>query len=198
MHEIEYNSQRDNKNFNGTFPGWRQCFSTCSWMLMSFYSKEIIVSDDIGLSKYLDDVEVSIGSKGIGEKIFKSEGASSFWWTVQQAGITKWLNDHGINGSAEFYDCTKGFFDLKNILDHDPVIIGTSKLGGLSGGHIILVTGYDSVSLIINDPFGDANTNYGLHNGHQVHYNFNFLMQHCIYKTPDKIRCMYFQREVTE
>jgi hypothetical protein len=164
-------------------------------MLMSFYSKEIRADDDGLLSEYVDDVEVTIGSHGIGERVFNEEGASSFWWSVQRAGINEWLNKRGVAGSAIFNDCTKGFFDLKLLIDRGPVILGTNKLGGLPGGHIILITGYDSISLVANDPYGDANTNYGLIDGENVNYNFNFLMHHCVYKTPDKVRCMHFERE---
>ena len=196
-HDVKYNSQRNNKDFKSTFPGWKQCFSSASWMLMSFYTNKIDATNDIELSKYFDDVEITVGSKGIGEKIFKGTGSSSFWWTVQQAGITEWLNSKGISGEAVFRDCTMGFYDLKDLLDIAPVIIGTQKLGGLPGGHIILLTGYDDVSIIANDPFGNANTLYKDFNGEKVHYDFKMIMEHVIFKAPDKIRCMYYHKGET-
>ena len=68
-HLINYNSQRDNISFAGKFPGFWQCFTTCSWMLMSYYCDKIKAGDDKGLSLYLDDVEAIVGKPGIGEKI---------------------------------------------------------------------------------------------------------------------------------
>ena len=195
IHNVKYNNQRNNYDFHGTFQGFKQCFSTSSWMLMSFYSKKIDATDDIGLSKYFDDIEITVGSKGIGEKVFKGSGASSFWWAVQKAGITEWLNAQGVQGEAVFRDCTLGFYDLKDLLDIGPVILGTQKLGGLPGGHIILLTGYDDVSIIANDPYGNAATNYKDQNGEMIHYDFKMMIDHCTFKSPDKIRCMYFHKE---
>lgn len=192
IHEIKYNSQRNNPDFKGQFPGWKQCFSTSAWMFMSNYTDTINGTDDIGLSKYLDDVEVKIGTPGIGEKVFEESGFSSFWWTVQKAGIEKWLHGAKVEGKAVFCDCSMGFFDLKDILDKGPVILGTNKLAGLPGGHIILVVGYDDVNLICHDPYGDANSNYKNFNGANVKYPFSFIMPHVVYAQPDKVRCMYW------
>jgi hypothetical protein len=164
-------------------------------MLMSFYTDKIDASDDNMLARYLDDVEIKVGEIGIGEKVFKENGFSSFWWSVQKAGIEKWLNGFGVSGHVVFRDKTIGFYDLKELLIPGPVIIGTDKLGGLPGGHIMLAVGSTDTSLIAKDPYGDANTNYKNQNGDDVRYDFSFIMPHMIYKTPDKIRCMYFQPE---
>lgn len=192
--DVGYNSQRNNENFNGKFSGFKQCFSTCAWMLLSYYTDKIKADDDKGLASYLDDVEVTVGHPGIAEEIYKAHSPSSFFWEVQAAGITKWLNGEGITGRAVFCEGTKSFFEMKPMLQDGPVILGTWKLAGLPNGHIILVTGYTDTAIICNDPFGDARTNYQDTNGKNVEYSFPFIMPSTVYKQPDKIRCLYFQR----
>jgi uncharacterized protein YvpB len=59
------------------------------------------------------------------------------------------------------------------------VIIGTFKLGGLPGGHIILLVGIDDYDYIVNDPFGNANTNYKDKNGAGVIYPKELIKKVC-------------------
>jgi uncharacterized protein YvpB len=163
QHNIGYNSQVDNYSWWNIFPGWTQCFSTSAWMFMSFFSAKIEVKNDTQLAQYVDDVEDTVGKPGIGELIKRKynwvKGATSLWWLVQEAGITKWLNSFGVSGHAKF---TNGgsYVDIALKLEKGPVIIGTYKLKGLSGGHIILLVGFDGTNFIVNDPYGDANSWY--------------------------------------
>jgi uncharacterized protein YvpB len=194
-HDIKFNSQRDNLTFNDKFFGWQQCFTTSAFMLMSYYSKNIVATDDKELARYLDDIEVTIGNKGIGEQIQEKnniKGATSLWWTVQQSGIEKWLKSAGVKGQVIYKDCFYSISDLPNLITNGPVILGTNKLGGLPGGHIILAIGYDDTGIICNDPYGNAGNGYQDKNGASVIYTYDFINKHIIYKEPDKIRCMYF------
>ena len=192
-HNIAYNSQRDNINFGGKFPGFWQCFTTCAWMLMSFYSDKYVATDDEGLSNYLDDIEVTAGKTGIGEKIKHKykwiTGHTSEWWLTQQAGIEEYLWRAGVKGNAVFRDMTASFDELRSLLDGGPVIIGTSKLGGLPGGHIILAIGYNSEGIICHDPYGNAVTGYRSAAGGGVLYGDAYLRNF----TGEKIRCMYWR-----
>lgn len=193
-HNVGYNSQRDNLSFGGKFPGFWQCFTTCAWMLISFYTPEKYrFNDDTGLAGYLDDVEATVGKPGIGEAIRKKynwiTGHTSEWWAVQQAGITAWLNRAGVAGSAVFCDQTVDFADLPKLIERGPVILGTKKLGGLPGGHIILAIGYEPGGIICNDPYGNAVTNYKGRNGEAAFYSDALLQP----ATGQKIRCMYWQ-----
>jgi hypothetical protein len=177
-HNIRYNSQRNNINFDGTFPGSKQCFTTCSWCFMSFYTNKIDAKDDVGLSKYFDDLETTIGLPGIGEEMKQKDnsivGKSSQYWEVQKYGITTYLNRNGIKGKAV---CNYvGYYNMiKLLVDSGPVILGTNTLGGLSGGHIILAVGYDDKNLIVHDPYGNALTNYKDTNGEYVSYPDEYL-----------------------
>jgi hypothetical protein len=178
-YDIKWNSQRNNFNFNGTFKGYAQCFSTCSWMLMSYYSLEIDALDDKALSKYVDDVEATVGSTpGLAEEIQANDhsitGKTSLYWEVQRIGITHWLKNLKVNGKA-ICEYNASFNRIKEILKTDPVIIGTNKMGSLPGGHIILGIGYDDIYTIINDPFGNAVKNYTDENGESVYYEDKFL-----------------------
>lgn len=180
MHNIEYNSQRDNVTF-GTFSGHRQCFTTCSWMLMSYYSDMIDATSDRAMSAYFDDVEDSVGRSGIGEKIKQRynwiKGNTSYWWLVQQAGIKEWLNRYGIKGHAVYADSCP-IDKLIDLVEQGPVIVGTKNIGGLKGGHIILLIGYENGNFIVNDPYGNAVKNYREHYGEAVKYSKEYLQKY--------------------
>lgn len=193
IHQIGYNSQRNNFNFAGKFPGWTQCFSTSAWMFMSFYSPDIKAADDSSLAVYVDDVEETVGKPGIAEKAKRKfnwiTGKTSLWWLIQKDGIESWLWRHGVKGQVVFRDSDFPFGVLPTIIDHGPVILGTTKMGGLSGGHIILAVGYDDNNIICHDPYGNAQTNYKDEKGAFVKYPHDFLRKY----TGEKIRCMYWK-----
>ena len=177
IHKVDYNSQRNNVTF-GTFSGHRQCFTSCSWMLMSYYTNMIDGTSDRAMSAYFDDVEDSVGKAGIGEKIKQRfnwiKGNTSYWWAVQQFGITEWLNRYGVSGHAVFAD-SMPMDKLIKLVDQGPVIVGTKKLGGLPGGHIILLIGYESGNFMVNDPYGNAMFRYKDHDGEEVLYSRDYL-----------------------
>jgi len=180
IYDIKHNNQRDNENFKGLFPGSWQCFTTSNWTRMSHYTKEIDATDDIGLSKYLDDIEISIGETGLGEEIAKHNSIkkwSSIHWAVQSAGVTKWLNKFGVSGHDVFVNMK--YSDIQEFIWKFPITVGTEKIGGLPGGHVILCIGIDDTTgdLIFNDPYGDANMNYSETNGERVSYSEKLLTQ---------------------
>lgn len=190
--KIKYNSQRDNIDFGGKFKGNCQCFSTCSWMFMSYYSSKIAAFDDGMLSKYVDDVETTVGKKGIGEQVKERfrwiTGRTSYWWLINKYGIEKWLWREGINGNAVFKDKNISFNNLTKLVDNGPVILQTKKMGSLHGGHIILAVGYTESHIIVADPYGNALTNYKDHNGENVLYHKDWLKKY----TGSMIRCIYW------
>ncbi len=180
--EIPSNDQRDNLNFSGKFPGYAQCFSTSVWMDMSHYSLEIDALDDVALSKYVDDVEAAVGTKsGLAEIVMSKDpaikGKTSLFWKVQQYGMSIWLANKGVKGQSVFEE-NKPYSRIKEILKTDPVVIGTNTMGGLPAGHIVLAIGYDNIHIIVNDPFGNANTNYTDHKGGSVYYKDDFLKKY--------------------
>lgn len=197
-YKVDANFQGNNPNFNGKFSGWWQCFSTSVWMFLGYFIPEINGTDDKGLSRYLDDVEVTIGKPGIGEKVKQQfswiTGRTSLWWLVQKAGIEKWMRIYGIKGQAVFKDKNIPFEELNNIIKkYGPVILQTNKMGGLKGGHIILLIGFGSDGFgneyfIVNDPAGNATTNYSSREYASLKYPKNFLRQF----TGSKIRCIYW------
>lgn len=193
-YDIDYNSQRDNYSFNGKFKGFIQCFSTSSFMLMSYFSNNM--KGDDRLKEYVDDVESTVGKPGIAEKVKKKfnwiTGRTSLWWLVQKYGIEKWLWNNGVEGDCIFSDCEHSIYKLPELLKISPVILGTNKIGGLKGGHIILVIGYESGVFICHDPYGNARHNYKDHNGDSVEYTLEYLKKYTDMKNG-KIRCMYWQ-----
>jgi len=197
MRETGYNKQRNNKNFGGTFSGWRQCFGTSTWMLLGYYAPERYdATNDDQLAWFIDDVEQKVGKHGIGEIEAAEHGIqgwTSIWWPVEQAGINKYLRLAGKLGNAIFKDATCSLAQLDDLLDQGPVIIGTNQLGGLPGGHIILILEQDGTDYICHDPFGDANGNYQSDDGAYVRYNKDWLKPYIAYFGNDKVRCMYWK-----
>jgi hypothetical protein len=181
MRIIGYNSQRDNFDFSGKFHGWQQCFSTSAWMFMSFWSDKIAFNDDKALAKYVDDVSDAVGEPGTGEAVKKDHheivGNSAYWWVVQKVGIETKLNASGIQGQCIYQD-NATYDDIYKYLKNGPVIIGTDKLAGLPEGHIILGVDQADGGLIINDPYGDANSFYKNMNGAEVLYPRPLLEPH--------------------
>jgi len=187
MRKIRFNSQRNNFDFAGKFKGYQQCFATSAWMFMSFFSDFFRADDDKQLAKYVDDVCNEVGESGIGEeeaKYHKLSGNSAYYWLVQSAGIKKWLGSAG-KKIAISYDSQSTADKIKSALKDSPVIVGTNRLGGLKGGHIILIADIDGEDFIVNDPYGNARTNYTDHNGDSVRYPVawlsKYLTGHTIY-----------------
>lgn len=193
IHEIAYNNQRNNMVL-GTLTGHKQCFTTCAWMFMSHYCNDINAKNDKGLYDYLDDIEASAGNPGIGERLkLRYEwirGVTSYWWIMQKGGIEHWLWTRGVDGHMKYRDSC----DMKEIIESvrkGPVILGTKKMGGLRGGHVILLTGIleGDKTFVANDPYGNALFDYepGA-TGDSVFYSVDFLS-----KYVDGGRCMYWR-----
>lgn len=200
MRKIGYNSQRDNFSFAGKFPGWAQCFSTCAWMFLSYYVPGIKAADDHGLMNYVDDVEATVGDDGIAEKVKQKfnwiTGRTSLWWLVQKEAVEAYMWRAGIEGKMVFHDGTFPMYSLSSILNGGPVIVATNKIGGVPGGHIILLVDYDKdgKAYKVNDPYGNARVRYADINGNGVIYGSDWLHQYLKGRgiKPGKCRCMYW------
>jgi len=194
---IEYNSQRDNHTFRGKFRAWWQCFATSSWMFLSWYVPEIKGSDDRGLAQYLDNTEDSIGKRGLGEKIKKKfnwiTGHTTYWWLVHKYAIEAYMWRGGVKGTCIFQDYDITFEQMNMLLESGPVIFQTKKMGGLKGGHIILILEYVGGSYIVMDPFGDATTHYQDSDGGYKKYPDWFLKKYCGNKYG-KVRCLWWEK----
>lgn len=198
MHNIKYNKQRNNISYNGKFKAFWQCFTTSSWMFISFFTSLDALNDD-SLSIYLDDVEESIGKPGIAEKIRRKYNwitkKTSFWWLVQEAGIKKWIEEYKTypeDIEIAYSERKLNYDNIDSLLKIGPVIIQTDKMGGLPGGHIILIKGSGEGAKIVNDPFGNALTGYKSSDGESLYYPDEFLREY----TGEKIRCIYAKRKV--
>lgn len=192
---VKYNRQTDNKDFPALRP-WQQCFSTSAWMLLGYLCPELYDgSDDAGLAKLVEDVSNHVGAAGIGETIMAQQkldphNESAYIWIVWKMVLKKYLTDGGKNGTVVYMDGNCSLENLYKALDVCPVIVGTYKMGGLPGGHIILVTGYtDECSFICHDPFGNANSGYKDKNGENVVYSKDYLTT---YIGTNTIRALWY------
>lgn len=194
MRTISYNSQRNNFDFSGAFHGWQQCFSTSAWMLLSFFCPKMYRSDDDqGLATYVDDVCNTVGKIGVGEAISKKlhiSGNTAYWWAVHQEAIREWIFKAGKKIDVIFEDGTASWNDFADAIKKSPVILGTNKLAGLPGGHIILVVDYDGKNLYVNDPYGDATTGYKDPNGTMRIYPKEWIKP---YVGGDHLRIMWVE-----
>jgi hypothetical protein len=151
-------------------------------MFMSFYDPTISARDDIALSRYVDDVEATVGREGVGEQVKQKfnwiTGRTSLWWLVQQEGIQKRLPNRRV-----IFDERFSIDALTRQVTMGPVIIGTKKMGGLSGGHIILLVDHDSSSgsFIVNDPYGNARIDYESAVGFNLRYPAHWLERYIDY-----------------
>lgn len=207
MRSTLWNDQRNNKSFFDnahSFSAYNQCFSSDAIMLMSMYCDKIKGNDDVFLAKYLFDIEDSLNKNGLGAKVREEKHLdpktkSSYFFAVQAAGITFYLNQFGVSGKA----IVKEFFPISEVpqcVTNRPTIIGTHYLGKLPDGHMILLADYDSIKKEYKtyDSFGDARTDYKVTNGDGVMYGHDFLKPHIeinAQKYPGKCNILYFQPE---
>jgi hypothetical protein len=196
LHIVGYNSQRNNFSFGGKFQGYKQCFSTSAFMFISFYSKKIISGSDDQLAWYVDQVEASVGTRGIAENVIGKIpwipfSGSSYWWDVQKSGINSVFEDHGVKKIADWYN--KGTWDqFDSCLNYGPIIVGTKKIGGLPGGHIVLCIGKYNDSYYLNDPYGNPLSNYSDENGSCIKVQKEWFRMQCENTAGrDKVRFMY-------
>lgn len=166
MRTIGYNSQRNNLKENN-LGAYSQCFTTANWMRMSYYCDAIKAGDDASLADFLKQVETVLGPK------IEAVPHPSLYFDVQQKCVTSLLNLMGVPG-RDVFESKVTVNRLYELLQFGPVTVGTNKLGGLPGGHIILAVDRD----VYNDPFGNANTNYTSDNGVGVIYKPEMIAPH--------------------
>ncbi|MDX1960144.1 MAG: C39 family peptidase [Leptospiraceae bacterium] len=173
LHQIKYNTQRDNPNFSGRLPGSWQCFPTSAVMFLSHFDKSYETKEKE--LEFIDDVQAGFGNPGIAEQVKGWFGISGEWWLVELAAIQKRIPTLNV-----IFDTALSIDLLKTAIQTSPVIIGTRKIGGLKGGHIILVVGYDvnKDEFIVHDPYGNANKLYRDTNGAFVRLKSEYLKNH--------------------
>ena len=139
-------------------------------MFLSFYSAHYLAGDDVGLKQYITDLTAT-------------SSGNEFEWLTQAAMVEKYLQKAGVVGEMKYgidLNTGRGLLtpaSLKAKLVNGPVIIGTNKMCGLPGGHIIL--GIDNGSadelVVCNDPYGDARTMYKDVYGEDVIYHVSMF-----------------------
>ena len=166
MRSIGYNDQRDNFEVRG-IKGSSQCFATSIWMWLSFYFPLYLPNDDVQLKGYIEEVT-------------KRAASDAFEWDIHRAVAQEYLSRRDIKGTVKtFIDYdrktddsigTMSADDFKERLKDGPIVVGTKKMGGLPGGHIILAVDVADDGILVNDPFGNALTKYSDKNGHGIIY----------------------------
>jgi uncharacterized protein YvpB len=94
-----------------------------------------------------------------------TDGGGAWAWRIQD-----YARNHGL--AADFYD-TATFQLVKTAIDSGNLVILSTQLS--SAGHIILVRGYNADgSIVVNDPWGNANLPGWPANGNGVTYKWAF------------------------
>ena len=169
-----YINQRKQKNHDGKLHPHRQCFYASAVMFLSHY----IPVDKLPTyyDHYVDDTEATIGKPGVAEKYFpKLTGRTGAFWQVHKKAIELRLQDYNI----VFLEGQKLSFLKSTLASGDPVIYGTTNMGKLPGGHIVVgVKPIGNEAILTYDPYGDARTNYQNHDGEGVVYSDDLLNKH--------------------
>jgi len=195
IHEIKFNSQRDNNSFGGLRPASTQCYPTCAYMFMSYFISAIDGADDRGLAEYMNEVEIRIPGGTIAENFYMKNPnfpkalPSSVYWDMQCYAINQYFDRYGVNKTAQWGEVT--FEKMKQILNASPVILGTMLT---ASGHIILLRGFEDGKFYVNDPYGDWRTGYRDVNG-AVEYPESLikLTGETTTKIKDRMRIMYVE-----
>lgn len=167
---IVYNSQRDNK-INPSIA----CNVTATQMFMQGLLKVVPTDDD--LMEFCNSSEMKTWAK-------KNLGS----WTLNYAESGKLNQVHAVLAEAVNVIYGKDICKAVSGLDIDdvqeqirkgyPVVLGglfVRLKNGKLGGHMVCCIGYNSYGLIINDPWGNWNTNYIDHDGEKKVYEYSKL-----------------------
>lgn len=100
----------------------------------------------------------------------RKDKSAKFQWQVEMEECIAFLNQSPVfGGTANQYVKWIEGATLEQIhaeIDNGyMVVMGTKKLGGLPGGHIVTVAGYDQTNLYLYDPFGDYRNYATIHDG---------------------------------
>lgn len=201
-----YNWQTNNYSWFNKYPGWAQCFSTSSCMFLSSLIPNFLLDDEF-IKKYVDNVEVHVGEKGLGEKLIlkydwiaqaaKKGLMTSQWWYIQRDAIQIYLQQNGINFYDIIFKENDGTWEEVSaaLRNGSPVILGTVLPP--TQGHIILIVGETDSHWICADPYGSAMNLYKVNPeiaGKDVLYDKQWLKLHTeekVTKIKNRIRIMY-------
>jgi hypothetical protein len=176
-----HNSQGNNINFDKEISGWIQCFATSDWMFLSYLTDGYYdINDDVGIARFLTTLLTGGEDVGAEPRPIPKNHDEMFLWSKNFDMIKKYLLIAGCNKKIE-YSGDNGFsFDqIYGILKSRPMIIGTYKIGGLPGGHIIVADHIDpNGDIVVKDPAGDARMNYKAGSGDGAVYPLQMCKDH--------------------
>lgn len=158
LNEIVYFSQRN--NYGSPF---NECFPTSMVMMMA--NNLDVTPVDQTLRAFMED---DLFDHFI-EKTHKRTSAK-YEWKIERDMANKWLGKSNML-KPDPVVWREGMTTIEIEIEIDNgrmVVVGTDKLGGLPGGHIVCIGGYDELNFYLWDPFGDYRTRYGDHNGRNI------------------------------
>lgn len=168
-----YINQRKQKNWAGKLSGYRQCFYSAAVIFQSYFLTAI-TNWKTFYEEYVDSTEATVGKPGIAERLFPNlTGRTGAFWAVHLAAIKENVPFKNFQFKENL-----SFEELKKIIETRPAIIGTNKIGGLPGGHIIVAVRNAPGGVVVKDSYGNANTNYKDHNGDEIVIKDELLKKH--------------------
>lgn len=169
---IQYNSQRDNK----INPSVACNVTSTQMFLQSVWNADKCPTDDDLMRHCNSKQMVDWANKNVGKWVL--DFAKSGKLNQVHAVLAKAVND--LVGYSVCYSTSNLHIEkIQNeIRKGFPVVLGglfVKLRNGKLGGHMVCCVGYNDKGLIINDPWGDWNTNYEDHNGEKRVYSYEKL-----------------------
>ena len=203
MSQIIYNPQRDNpavtvpekikikdpktgkiseKTQKIKIHNYQQCFVSSVYMYLSYYLDK---SPDTKTfeKEYLQNINSLKFIEKLTADGYLKNNAYNEWLNYPGNKAYLWGSNYAMIRSILQDEHEEVKYSLGLTLDEivtkkkedAPAIISTNKLGGLSGGHVIIFQKIAGDKAICFDPYGDATTNYKNHNGDGVEYPLELL-----------------------
>lgn len=161
--------------------GWVQCFTASAWNYLSWMTDNFFqFGDKIATLRYLTYILTGGRNEFDQETEIPSDHDAMFMYEKQLFAMNHYLHDiafsdkrmNGFIGDGGSYDA------VLQIAKKRPVIVGTYKIGGLPGGHVMILDHTGNNFNVMIDPAGDARTNYKIPSGYGVEYSDSMCREH--------------------
>lgn len=167
---IEYESQRNNFNLDGSKNTNNQCMISSYAMLIRWVGRKYNINEfkEMSEHQWLAIIE---------NTQLKKDGENRLFGPLHARQLNFMLHQKGIKAEVVRKHMTP--YEIKEHIEKfkSPVIMGTWISEYLHGakGHIMIAVGGDEDGVFAHDPYGKCYTNYKDHNGSNVFYSWDVM-----------------------